>query len=122
MYGPNGVGILYGRKHILEEIPPYQGGGEMISEVSFEGTTFNELPYKFEAGTPNITNVIAFGSAIDFLNETGMENIAAYENELQAYATEKLRTIQGVKIYGNAPKKSGVISFNIDDIHNGFRV
>ena len=118
MYGPNGVGVLYGKKSWLEQMPPYQGGGEMIAEVSFEGTTFNDLPYKFEAGTPNITSVIAFGAAIDFINETGLQNIAEWERSLLEYATSKLKEIPGIKIYGEAPEKSGVISFNIDGIHS----
>ncbi|MFW6309867.1 MAG: aminotransferase class V-fold PLP-dependent enzyme [Prolixibacteraceae bacterium] len=118
MYGPNGVGILYGKKKWLDEIPPYQGGGEMISEVSFEKTTFNKIPFKFEAGTPNITSVIAFGAAIDFLKETGLDNISAWEQELLNYATLKLREINGLKIYGEAPQKSGVISFNIEGVHH----
>ncbi len=118
MYGPNGVGVLYGKKSWLEKMPPYQGGGEMISEVSFDGTTFNELPYKFEAGTPNITSVIAFGAAIDFINETGLENIRIWEHVLLKYATLKLKEISGIRIYGEAPEKSGVISFNIDGIHS----
>ncbi len=117
MYGPNGVGILYGKKKWLDEMPPYQGGGEMISEVTFEGTTFNELPFKFEAGTPNITGVIAFGAAIDFLNETGLDNIRNWENELLEYATVKLHQVPGLKIYGEAKKKSSVISFNIEGVH-----
>jgi cysteine desulfurase / selenocysteine lyase len=118
MYGPNGVGVLYGKKKWLEQMPPYQGGGEMISEVSFDGTTFNELPYKFEAGTPNITSVIAFGAAIDLIIETGLQNIAEWENNLLEYATSKLKEIPEIKIYGEAPEKSSVISFNIDGIHS----
>ena len=118
MYGPNGVGILYGKKELLEQMPPYQGGGEMIAEVSFEGTTFNELPWKFEAGTPNITGVIAFGAAISFLNETGIENIRKHEIELLNFATQGLKNIPGIRIYGEAAEKSGVISFNIDGIHS----
>ena len=117
MYGPNGVGILYGKKKWLDEMPPYQGGGEMISEVSFKKTTFNEIPFKFEAGTPNITSVIAFGAAINFLNETGIENISAWEQDLLQYATAKLKDIEGLKIFGEAPQKSGVISFNIEGVH-----
>lgn len=117
MYGPNGVGVLYGKKKWLEQMPPYQGGGEMISEVSFEKTTFSEIPFKFEAGTPNITGVIAFGAAIDLLQETGVENIAGWEQELLTYATRKLKEIPGMQIYGEAPHKSGVISFNIEGIH-----
>jgi len=118
MYGPNGVGVLYGKEKWLEEMPPYQGGGEMISEVSFEGTTFNELPYKFEAGTPHISGVIAFGAALDLMNEIGLENLASWEHSLLEYATLKLKEIEGLKIYGEAPKKSGVISFNIEGIHS----
>ena len=118
MYGPNGVGVLYGKKKWLDEMPPYQGGGEMISEVSFEKTTFNEIPFKFEAGTPNITSVIAFGAAIDFLNETGLENIAAWEQDLLKYANLKIKEINGLIIYGEAPQKSGVISFNIEGVHH----
>ncbi len=118
MYGPNGVGVLYGKEKWLNEMPPYQGGGEMISEVSFEKTTFNELPYKFEAGTPNITSVIAFGAAIDFMNEVGIPAIGEWENELLEYATLKLKEINGIKIYGESPNKSGVISFNIKGIHS----
>ncbi|HKJ79500.1 MAG TPA: cysteine desulfurase [Prolixibacteraceae bacterium] len=118
MYGPNGVGVLYGKKKWLDKIPPYQGGGEMISEVSFEKTTFNEIPFKFEAGTPNITSVIAFGAAIDFVNETGLKNISDWEQQLLEYATTKLTEIKGLKIYGEAPQKSGVISFNIEGVHH----
>ena len=118
MYGPNGVGILYGKEKWLEEMPPYQGGGEMISEVSFEGTTFNELPYKFEAGTPHISGVIAFGAALGLMNKIGLENMAAWEHSLLVYATQKLKEIEGMKIYGEAPRKSGVISFNIEGIHS----
>ncbi len=118
MYGPNGVGVLWGKKKWLDKMPPYQGGGEMISEVSFEKTTFNELPYKFEAGTPNITSVIAFGAAIDFLNNVGITAIAEWEHKLLEYATSKLKEIKGMKIYGEAPGKSSVISFNIDGVHS----
>ena len=117
MYGPNGVGVLYGKEKWLNEMPPYQGGGEMIAEVSFDGTTFNELPFKFEAGTPNINGVISYGAAIDLINETGLKNIAAREHELLVYATSKLKQIEGLKIYGEAPEKSGVIAFNIDGVH-----
>ena len=118
MYGPNGVGVLYGKRKWLDQMPPYQGGGEMIAEVSFDGTTFNEIPYKFEAGTPNITSVIAFGAAIDLINETGLQNIAEWEHGLVEYATLQLKKIPGIKIYGEAPEKSGVISFNIEEIHS----
>ncbi len=117
MYGPNGVGVLYGKKKWLEQLPPYQGGGEMISEVTFEKTTFSEIPFKFEAGTPNITGVAAFGAAIDLLQEIGLDNISAWEHDLLEYATSRLKGINGLKIFGEAPKKSGVISFLIDEIH-----
>ncbi len=117
MYGPNGVGVLYGKKELLEQMPPYQGGGEMISEVKFSGTTYNELPYKFEAGTPNISGVIAFGAAIDYLLGVGLENLAAWEHELLEYATSKLLAIKGLRIYGTQAQKSGVISFNVEGIH-----
>ena len=117
IYGPNGVGVLYGKKKWLDQMPPYQGGGEMISEVSFDGTTFNEIPFKFEAGTPNITGVVAFGAVIDFIKEIGLENIAEWENGLLNYASEKLKQIAGLRIYGEATAKSSVISFNIDGIH-----
>jgi len=118
LYGPNGVGVLYGKKEWLDKMPPYQGGGEMIAEVSFEKTTFNELPYKFEAGTPNITSVIAFGAAIDFINETGITEIGRWEHELLEYATTKLKAIDGILFYGEAPGKTGVISFNIEGVHS----
>lgn len=117
MYGPNGVGVLYGKTELLEQLPPYQGGGEMISEVKFSGTTYNELPYKFEAGTPNISGVIAFGAAIDYLQNIGFENLAAWEHELLEYATVKLLAIPSLKIYGTQPEKSGVISFNVEGVH-----
>ncbi len=117
MYGPTGVGILYGKKHILEEMPPYQGGGEMIKNVSFEKTTFASLPFKFEAGTPDFIDIAAFAKALDFIDEIGINNIADYENELLEYATEKLSQIQGVKIYGTSKHKSAVISFLFRDVH-----
>ena len=117
MCGPTGIGFLYGKEELLYKIPPYQGGGEMIKEVTFEKTTYADLPYKFEAGTPNIAGGIAFGVAIDYLNDIGFENIKAYEKELLAYATKKLLTIEGLKIYGTSNKKTSVISFNIKGIH-----
>lgn len=117
MYGPNGVGVLYGKKKWLEQMPPYQGGGEMISEVTFEKTTFSEIPYKFEAGTPNITGVVALGAAIGLLQETGIEHISAWEQDLLNYATRQLKEIEGMRIYGEASEKSGVISFQIEGIH-----
>jgi len=118
MYGPNGVGILYGKRKWLTEMPPYQGGGEMIAEVSFDKTTFSEIPFKFEAGTPNITSVIAFGASIDMFQDIGLVNIWEWEHELLEYATSGLNEIEGMKIYGEAPEKSSVISFNIEGIHS----
>jgi cysteine desulfurase/selenocysteine lyase len=117
LYGPTGMGALYGKKELLEAMPPYRGGGEMIKEVTFEKTTYNELPYKFEAGTPNIADVIAVKTAIEYIDELGKENVAAYENELLAYATEQLSKIEGLKIIGQAKEKVSVISFIIDGIH-----
>ncbi len=117
MCGPTGVGILYGKEAWLNKLPPYQGGGEMIKEVTFEKTTYADLPHKFEAGTPNIAGVIAFGTAVDYMNSIGFDNIAAYENELLQYATKKLLQIEGLKIYGTSQHKTSVISFNIGEIH-----
>ncbi|MBF0694160.1 MAG: cysteine desulfurase [Flavobacterium sp.] len=117
MCGPTGVGILYGKEEWLNKLPPYQGGGEMIKEVSFERSTYADLPHKFEAGTPNIADGIAFGTAIDYLNGIGMDNIAAYENELLAYGTKRLLEIDGLKIWGTSLEKAPVISFNIGTIH-----
>ena len=117
MYGPTGVGVLYGKEDVLNEIPPYQGGGEMIKDVSFEKTTYACLPHKFEAGTPNIAGVIAFKSAIDFISDLGLNTIYEHENYLLDYATKEILKIEGVKIYGTSEKKSGIISFNIDGIH-----
>jgi len=118
MYGPTGTGILYGKKELLEKMPPYMGGGEMIKEVTFAKTTYNDIPYKFEAGTPNIADVIALNEAISFINELGKENIAAHEAELLAYTVEKLSTLQPVKLIGTAKHKVGVQSFIIDGIHH----
>lgn len=118
MYGPTGVGFLYGKKELLNAMPPYQSGGEMIAEVSFEKTTYNELPYKFEAGTPNIADVIATKAAIEFINDLGIENIAKHEDELLAYATPLFEQIEGLRIIGTAKNKSAVISFMFDDIHH----
>lgn len=118
MYGPTGTGILYGKKELLEKMPPYMGGGEMIKEVTFAKTTYNDIPYKFEAGTPNIADVIALNEAISFINELGKENIAAHEAELLAYTVEKLPTLQPVKLIGTAKHKVGVQSFIIDGIHH----
>ena len=117
MYGPTGVGVLYGKEDILNEIPPYQGGGEMIKEVSFKKTTYACLPHKFEAGTPNIAGVIAFKSAIEFISSLGFNTIAEHENNLLEYATKEILKIDGVKIYGTSENKSGIISFNVDGIH-----
>lgn len=117
MCGPTGVGILYGKEEWLNKLPPYQGGGEMIAEVTFEKTTYADLPHKFEAGTPNICGGIAFGRALDYINAIGFEAIANYEHELLEYATRQLLTIDGLKIYGTAKNKASVISFNIDEIH-----
>jgi cysteine desulfurase/selenocysteine lyase len=117
MCGPTGVGMLYGKEKWLNKLPPYQGGGEMIAEVTFEKTTYAELPHKFEAGTPNICGGIAFGSAIDYMNEIGFDAIAHYEHELLEYATQKLLEIEGLKIFGTAKQKTSVISFNLKGIH-----
>lgn len=118
MYGPTGVGVLYGHKSILNRMPPYQGGGEMIGHVTFDNTTFADLPFKFEAGTPDFVGIAAFTSAIDFVEEIGVEQIAAHEHELLQIATEGLMTIPGMRIYGTSPSKSAVISFLVDGIHH----
>ncbi|MEQ6165939.1 cysteine desulfurase [Ekhidna sp. MALMAid0563] len=117
MYGPTGVGVLYGRRDLLEAMPPYQGGGEMIKDVSFSGTTYNDIPYKFEAGTPNIGDVIAFKYAMDFIDELGHENIQAYEHELLEYANNRLESIPGFNAIGTADNKASVISFLIENVH-----
>jgi cysteine desulfurase/selenocysteine lyase len=117
MCGPTGVGMLYAKESWLHKLPPYQGGGEMIAEVTFEKTTYADLPHKFEAGTPNICGGIAFGAAIDYMNSIGFEAIAAYEHELLEYATKKLNTIEGMQIYGPKINKTSVISFNIQGVH-----
>lgn len=117
VYGPTGIGILYGKEAILESIPPFHGGGEMIKTVSFEGTTYNNLPYKFEAGTPNICGGIALGEAFKFVQSVGIETIAAHEQMLLEYATKKMNQIEGLKIYGTAKNKASVVSFLINDIH-----
>ena len=117
-YGPTGVGILYGKEKWLNKLPPYQGGGEMIDEVTFEKTTYAKLPNKFEAGTPNISGVIASGIAIDYINNIGLKTILKYEDALLKYATEKLLEIDGIKIYGNTDNKTSVISFNLGNIHH----
>ncbi|QLC66682.1 cysteine desulfurase [Flavobacterium sp. LPB0248] len=117
MCGPTGTGILYGKEAWLNKLPPYQGGGEMIKEVTFEKTTYADLPHKFEAGTPNIAGGIVLGTAIDYLNEIGFDKIHEYENELLEHATKRLNEIEGIRIYGNTKNKASVISFNIDGIH-----
>ena len=117
MYGPTGVGILYGRREWLEKMPPYQGGGEMIAHVSFEKTTYAELPFKFEAGTPDFIDIAAFSKALDFIEEYGLEKIEAHERHLLEYATGKMTEIPGLRIYGTAPGKTAVISFNLGGAH-----
>lgn len=117
IYGPTGAGVLYGRQHILESMPVFLGGGEMIKEVSFEGTTYNDLPYKYEAGTPNIADTVALKAALDFINDIGKENIRRHENELLQYATTQLEQLPRVRIIGTAKQKISVISFVIDNIH-----
>ena len=116
-YGPTGIGGLYGKKELLESMPPFLGGGEMIKEVSFDGTTYADLPYKFEAGTPNIADTIALKPAIDFINQIGKENIRRHENELLAHATAQLEEIEGLRIIGDAKNKISVVSFVIDNVH-----
>ena len=117
MFGPTGTGILYGKEAWLNKLPPYQGGGEMIKEVTFEKTTYADLPHKFEAGTPNIADGIALGTAVDYINSIGMENIQEQEKELLEYGTRRLLEIEGLRIFGTAAEKTSVISFNIDGIH-----
>jgi cysteine desulfurase/selenocysteine lyase len=117
IYGPTGVGVLYGKTALLEEMPPYQGGGDMIRSVTFEKTTFNALPYKFEAGTPNIAGGIAFGAALDYVRAIGLESIEAHEGDLLRYATEALAAIPGLRIVGTAREKAGVLSFVLDGVH-----
>ncbi len=115
--GPTGVGFLYGKSELLEDLPPYQGGGEMISSVTFKKTEYADLPHKFEAGTPNISGVIGFGAAIDYMNDIGFDNIESYEQELLKYATDRLNKIPGIEIYGNLENKISVISFNLSNHH-----
>jgi cysteine desulfurase/selenocysteine lyase len=117
MYGPTGIGVLYGRADLLEEMPPYQGGGDMISSVSFEKTTWNVLPYKFEAGTPDIAGAIGLGAAIDYLSKVGIGSVTAHEGELLEYATRSLSALPGLTVIGTAPEKIGVLSFTLDGIH-----
>lgn len=118
MYGPTGIGVLYGKEAWLDRLPPYQGGGEMIQHVSFEKTTFNELPFKFEAGTPDYIGTTAFAKALDYISAIGLDKIAAYEHELTTYATQQLKAIEGLRIYGEAEHKGSVVSFLVNDIHH----
>jgi cysteine desulfurase / selenocysteine lyase len=117
LFGPTGVGVLYGRAALLESMPPYQGGGDMIQSVTFERTLYNELPYKFEAGTPNIAGVVGLAAAIEYLLAIGLDRVAAYEHELLGYGTNRLSNIAGLRLTGTAPRKAGILSFVIDDIH-----
>jgi len=117
LFGPTGVGVLYGKESLLESLPPYQGGGEMISSVSFDRTVYNKLPYKFEAGTPNIAGVIGLGTAIDYVTKLGLEKIAAHKDNLMSYATESVGAIEGVRIIGTAEAKASVLSFIMDNVH-----
>lgn len=118
MYGPSGVGVLYGKKELLENMPPYMGGGEMIKDVSYDKSTYNDLPFKFEAGTPNIGDVVAFKQAIEFVNLIGKDKIRQYEHELLQYGTEKLKAIDGIRLIGTAPDKVSVISFLVEGVHH----
>ena len=117
IYAPMGIGVLYGRKELLEEMHPYQGGGEMIKEVTFEKTTYNVAPYRFEAGTPSVADVIGFGKALEYINNIGLENIISHEDKIMRYATERLQEVEGVRIIGTAPEKAGAISFLIGESH-----
>lgn len=117
IYGPTGIGVLYGKEKWLEELPPYMGGGDMVDIVSFEGTTYNSLPFKFEAGTTNYIGAIALSEAINYINNIGLENISAYEHELLEYGTDKLNNLGGVRIFGNSPNKSSIFSFELKGIH-----
>lgn len=118
IYGPTGIGILYGKEDILNELPPWRGGGEMIKEVSFENTTYNDLPFKYEAGTPDIEGAIAMAAAIDYMNKLDLKNIASHEASLEQKATSALQEIKGIRLYGTAPQKAGVVSFRIEGIHH----
>ena len=117
MYAPMGVGVMYGRQEMLDELPPYQGGGEMIEEVTFERTTYNHLPFKFEAGTPSVGDVLGLGRAIDFMQQVGIDTIAAHEADLLRYATARIREIPGVRLFGTAPEKAAVLSFLVGEAH-----
>ena len=116
-FGPTGIGVLYGKESLLDAMPPWQVGGDMILEVSFEGTTYNELPYKFEAGTPNISGVVGLGAAIDYLDNIGMAKVAAHEAELLGYLSASLDAVEGIRLIGTAANKAGVQSFLLDEIH-----
>jgi len=117
VYGPTGIGVLYGKRALLDAMPPYQGGGDMIRSVTFEKTTYNDLPWKFEAGTPDIAGAIALGAALKYITDLGMENIAAHENDLLVYATETVGAIPGVRLIGTASERVGVVSFVLDGVH-----
>ena len=117
VYGPTGIGVLYGKAALLDAMPPYQGGGDMISSVTFEKTTYNELPYKFEAGTPDIAGAIGLGAALKYIGDLGMDNVAAHEHELLAYATEAVGAIPGVRLIGTASERAGVLSFMLEGVH-----
>jgi len=117
MFGPTGIGVLYGKAALLNKMPPYQGGGDMISSVTFAKTTYNDLPYKFEAGTPNIAGTIGLGAAVDYINEIGLDRIQAYEHELLAYGTEQLERIPGLRLIGTAREKASVLSFVLEGVH-----
>jgi len=117
LYGPTGIGVLYGREAVLKDMPPWQGGGDMILTVSFEKTTYNTLPYRFEAGTPHISGAVGLGAAIDYVEAVGLERIAAWENELLDYATDRLSAVPGLQIVGTAPEKASLVSFVLDGVH-----
>jgi len=117
MYGPSGVGLLYGKRDLLEAMPPWQGGGDMILSVTFDKTTYNELPYKFEAGTPHIAGVIGLGAAVDYLTAVGLSRVAAHEHDLLTYGTERLREVPGLRLLGTAAEKAAVLSFVIEGLH-----
>ncbi len=117
LYAPSGIGVLYGKQALLEAMPPWQGGGDMIRQVTFDKTEYNGLPYKFEAGTPNIADTIALGTAVDYLNQIGMDKLADYEHQLLTYATEQARQVKGLKIVGDAANKGGIVSFVLDSVH-----
>ena len=117
MFGPTGIGFLYGRRELLEQMPPYQSGGDMIASVSFAGTTYNGIPYKFEAGTPNIAGVIGMGAAIEYLQSLDLDRVAAHEHDLLEYATERLREVSGVRLIGTAEHKASIVSFTLDGVH-----